>query len=189
MGGLRVPALPWTQTNIISLEWAGGETDFSGAPYTMQIRSASVTDYSTGKAYKYGDKSGKWESIEAVDGKVHGAGTPGSGPKVESSIPPAEATLSVPPKNTEAPTSAPAGDGGIYPWLPSDAVTALPTTVSTALITGIAGLPTSWLVTEAGSSKLPNSASVREPPPSLTLSFVLSHSQSAGLISCVLDIR
>ncbi|KKZ67523.1 hypothetical protein EMCG_06801 [[Emmonsia] crescens] len=75
-----------------TIEWAGGETDYSAGPYVMGLKSIAVTDYSTGTEYRYTDKSGNWQSIEAVGGKVHGNGTPGSGPQVESSIPPAEAT-------------------------------------------------------------------------------------------------
>lgn len=36
----------------------------------MVVKSFKVIDYSTGTAYRYSDKSGSWQSIEAVDGKV-----------------------------------------------------------------------------------------------------------------------
>ncbi|KAK7989941.1 hypothetical protein PG989_010256 [Apiospora arundinis] len=52
--------------------WARGPTDFSKGPFSMYVRSISVTDYSTGKSYKYGDTSGKWETIVAEGGKVYG---------------------------------------------------------------------------------------------------------------------
>ena len=52
--------------------WARGPTDFSKGPFSMYVRSISVTDYSTGKAYKYGDTSGKWETIISEGGKVYG---------------------------------------------------------------------------------------------------------------------
>ena len=55
-----------------TIEWAGGETDYSDAPFKMYIKDLSVSDYSTGKEYSYGDKSGKWTSIEAKDGEVNG---------------------------------------------------------------------------------------------------------------------
>lgn len=47
-------------------EWAGGDTDFSQAPFTMYVKSATVQDYSTGKEYVYGDQSGSWQSIQIV---------------------------------------------------------------------------------------------------------------------------
>ncbi|KAG5918494.1 hypothetical protein E4U42_006832 [Claviceps africana] len=49
-------------------EWAGGDTDYASGPYTMLVRSAQITDFSTGKEYAYGDRSGSWESIKMVAG-------------------------------------------------------------------------------------------------------------------------
>ncbi|KOS16951.1 putative glycosidase [Escovopsis weberi] len=49
-------------------EWAGGNTDYSQGPFTMQVKSAQVTDFSSGKEYVWGDKSGSWQSIKVVDG-------------------------------------------------------------------------------------------------------------------------
>ncbi|CCD23963.1 glycoside hydrolase family 16 protein NDAI_0C03030 [Naumovozyma dairenensis CBS 421] len=55
-----------------TIEWAGGLTDYSQAPFTMGIKRVIVTDYSTGKTYSYDDQSGSWESIRAEDGTVNG---------------------------------------------------------------------------------------------------------------------
>jgi beta-glucanase (GH16 family) len=55
-----------------TIEWAGGLTDYSQAPFSMYVKNVVVSDYSTGKEYKYSDQSGKWTSIEAVDGEVNG---------------------------------------------------------------------------------------------------------------------
>ncbi|KAK3396701.1 concanavalin A-like lectin/glucanase domain-containing protein [Sordaria brevicollis] len=49
-------------------EWAGGDTDYNSGPYTMHVKSVQVTDYSDGKEYVYGDRSGAWESIKIVEG-------------------------------------------------------------------------------------------------------------------------
>ncbi|KAK4041488.1 concanavalin A-like lectin/glucanase domain-containing protein [Parachaetomium inaequale] len=49
-------------------EWAGGDTDYSQAPFDMFVKSAHVADYSSGKEYEYTDKSGTWESIKVVEG-------------------------------------------------------------------------------------------------------------------------
>ncbi|KAK4451136.1 putative glycosidase crf1 [Podospora aff. communis PSN243] len=49
-------------------EWAGGDTDYSKGPFHFYIQKAQVTDYSTGKEYVYGDRSGSWESIQIVAG-------------------------------------------------------------------------------------------------------------------------
>lgn len=50
-----------------TIAWAGGETDYEAGPYSMYVKSAYVEDFSTGKEYIYGDKSGSWESIEIVE--------------------------------------------------------------------------------------------------------------------------
>lgn len=55
-----------------TVKWARGPTDYSKGPFSMHVRSASITDYSTGSKYRYTDTSGSWESIEAVDGKING---------------------------------------------------------------------------------------------------------------------
>ncbi|CAI2011625.1 hypothetical protein SEUBUCD646_0G04390 [Saccharomyces eubayanus] len=55
-----------------TIEWAGGETNYADAPFTMYIEKVIVTDYSTGKQYTYGDQSGSWESIKVEDGSVYG---------------------------------------------------------------------------------------------------------------------
>ncbi|KAE8411177.1 concanavalin A-like lectin/glucanase domain-containing protein [Aspergillus pseudocaelatus] len=55
-----------------TIEWAGGQVDYSKGPYTMYVKSIKVTDYSSGSAYEYTDKSGSWKSIKAIDGSVKG---------------------------------------------------------------------------------------------------------------------
>jgi hypothetical protein len=44
-------------------QWAGGDTDYSKGPFTMYVKSAQVTDYSSGKEYSYGDQTGTYTSI------------------------------------------------------------------------------------------------------------------------------
>lgn len=55
-----------------TIEWAGGLTDFTQAPFTMNVKKVVATDYSSGSEYSYSDKSGKWTSIVAKDGEVLG---------------------------------------------------------------------------------------------------------------------
>lgn len=57
------------------IEWAGGLTDYTKAPFTMTVESVKVTNYSPGKEYKWTDKSGSFESIEVI-GKGDTAGAP-----------------------------------------------------------------------------------------------------------------
>ncbi|KAL9100290.1 MAG: hypothetical protein Q9187_009384 [Circinaria calcarea] len=51
-----------------TIEWAGGLTDYKKGPYTMYVQSTRVTDFSTGSEYKYGDKTGSWQSIQITNG-------------------------------------------------------------------------------------------------------------------------
>lgn len=55
-----------------TVSWARGPTDYSKGPFTMQVQSVVIADYSTGKEYRYKDTSGTWGSIEAVGGAVNG---------------------------------------------------------------------------------------------------------------------
>jgi beta-glucanase (GH16 family) len=61
------------------VQWAGGLTDFSKAPFTMYVKSVTVQDYSTGAAqYAYGDMSGSWQSIK-LQGATSNSGSSSSG--------------------------------------------------------------------------------------------------------------
>ncbi|KAK5663356.1 hypothetical protein OQA88_3784 [Cercophora sp. LCS_1] len=55
-----------------TIEWAQGPTDYSQGPFSMHVKNAVVTDYSTGKTYRYGDTSGRWESIISDGGQING---------------------------------------------------------------------------------------------------------------------
>jgi beta-glucanase (GH16 family) len=55
-----------------TVEWARGPTDYSRDPYSMQVKSALITDYSTGKSYTYSDMSGSWQSIRSDGGAING---------------------------------------------------------------------------------------------------------------------
>ena len=63
--------------NNYTVQWAGGEIDYSKRPYTMYVKSIRITDFSGGsdigtapqaKEYKYGDKTGSWQSIDVTAG-------------------------------------------------------------------------------------------------------------------------
>ncbi|CAG8978475.1 hypothetical protein HYALB_00005049 [Hymenoscyphus albidus] len=51
-----------------TVDWAGGATDFSKAPWSMFVKEAEVKDYGSGKEYQWTDKSGDWKSIKAIAG-------------------------------------------------------------------------------------------------------------------------
>jgi hypothetical protein len=41
--------------------------DYDAGPYTMVVKQMTVEDFSSGKQYVYGDRSGSWESIKIVE--------------------------------------------------------------------------------------------------------------------------
>ncbi|EDO17386.1 hypothetical protein Kpol_1060p42 [Vanderwaltozyma polyspora DSM 70294] len=55
-----------------TIEWAGGETNYADAPFSMFVKQLVVSDYSSGSSYSYNGQSGSWESIQAANGQVYG---------------------------------------------------------------------------------------------------------------------
>lgn len=78
-GGKNYPQTPSTvrfgvwsggdpeNNNKGTVEWAGGETDFSQGPFTMYVQSTNIKDYGTGKEYEWTDQTGNWQSIKAIE--------------------------------------------------------------------------------------------------------------------------
>ncbi|KAL6237769.1 concanavalin A-like lectin/glucanase domain-containing protein [Aspergillus navahoensis] len=58
-----------------TIEWAGGQTDYSAGPFTMYVKSVYIENTYPGSEYTYSDNSGDWQSI-----------------KVDDSTPPAQST-------------------------------------------------------------------------------------------------
>jgi beta-glucanase (GH16 family) len=54
-----------------TIDWAGGITDFSDAPFDGYYQSLRIQDYMGGKKeateYQYTDRTGKWQSIKVVN--------------------------------------------------------------------------------------------------------------------------
>jgi beta-glucanase (GH16 family) len=135
-----------------TIEWAGGPTDYSKGPFTMQVKSISVSDYSTGTEYKYGDNSGTWQSIIAVGGKVYN----GDGSPIESSAPAITSSSSNQPIPFVGGSSSAYTTPTVYPWVPK----ATTMSTSTVTYTSLPGLPSGWTVTSSGKVVPPSSAPV-----------------------------
>lgn len=52
-----------------TIEWAGGQTDYSGAPFTMYVKSVHIENTHPAGEYTYSDTSGDWQSIKFDDSK------------------------------------------------------------------------------------------------------------------------
>ena len=151
-----------------TVQWAGGPTNYAGAPYTMYVKSIAVTDYSTGSQYTYSGTAGTWQSINAVGGKVNSEGNPNSAqeassaPSVTASSNSAPMPFSGTHKDSSSAVQPNAGN-----WSP----TTMQTSGSTATATTYPGLPSGWTVTSSGKVLPPSAAPVSEPAlPSLPFS-------------------
>ncbi|KAF3771445.1 family 16 glycoside hydrolase [Cryphonectria parasitica EP155] len=56
-----------------TIEWAGGETDYTQGPFTAYVKSVSIVNYNPAESYTYGDLSGSYESIELSGANATGA--------------------------------------------------------------------------------------------------------------------
>lgn len=100
-----------------TVKWARGPTDYSQGPFSMAVQRVVVADYSTGKEYRYGDTSGSWESIEAVDGEVNGNRDGQAGPTVTATAVGSAATEAVPVGGIAEDGSAATATQTGWPWV------------------------------------------------------------------------
>lgn len=47
-----------------TIQWAGGLTDFTKAPFNMYVKEVSIMNANPADSYEYGDKTGSWQSIK-----------------------------------------------------------------------------------------------------------------------------
>jgi len=99
-----------------TIEWSRGPTDYSQGPFTMNVRSVSVTDYSTGTSYRYSDTSGTWKSIVAEDGEINGNLDGAGSVTVTASLPAGTGSPDVPVGGIGTDASATATQTG-WPWV------------------------------------------------------------------------
>ncbi|KAI9738836.1 MAG: hypothetical protein M1834_008343 [Cirrosporium novae-zelandiae] len=161
-----------------TISWAGGETDYSSGPYSMYVKSVSVTDYSTGTSYSYGDQSGDWTSIESKGGSI-GSNEDSSSVatvSVASDYSTATSTNSVPApfEGTHKQTSIYLTPT-VYPWVAGS--TTLTTSVNPSVT--ITNLPSGWHVTSSG-KVVPNAGGSSQASASFTQSSPASRSASAS---------
>jgi hypothetical protein len=124
-----------------TIQWAKGPTDYSKGPYSMYVKSISITDYSSGSQYKYGDNSGTWQSIQAVGGTVN---SKGGGTAAGSSAPAITSKASGQPIPFAGTTLYPSATGGNSRY--------------TTTLSNFPGLPSGWTVTTSGKVVPPNAA-------------------------------
>ncbi|KAI4787213.1 hypothetical protein E4T44_13703 [Aureobasidium sp. EXF-8845] len=174
-----------------TIEWAGGETDFSQAPFTMYVKTVSVTNYNPAQAYQWSDRTGSYGSIKLVGGSSSGSaassasGSSGSASKSATQVLKSTAVISNSP-NTVAPTSSisvkKAQAGG------SDAVVSTFNSTSTAstlssVISSVSSKATSSAA--AASSYAASKSSSQSSSASATSSQPAQQSTNAGVSNTV----
>jgi len=76
-----------------TVEWAGGPTDFSKAPFTMYVSKVEITNSMPAESYTYGDLSGDWQSIK-LGGAVSGSSSSSASASATSSATDSSSTAS-----------------------------------------------------------------------------------------------
>jgi hypothetical protein len=141
-----------------TIAWAKGPTDYSKGPFSMYVKSVSVTDYSTGSQYKYSGTSGNWQDITAVGGKVNSQGSSGS--NSGAAAPAVVSTASGQPQPFRGKETGVATTPTGWPWVASTGG-ASPSTVT---YSNYPGLPSGWTVTSSGKVVPPSTGSTTIPP-------------------------
>ncbi|KAK5130684.1 copper resistance protein [Meristemomyces frigidus] len=62
-----------------TIEWAGGNTTFDNAPYTMVVESVNIQNNNPADSYEWGDETGSWESINVVQGNSSSSASSSAG--------------------------------------------------------------------------------------------------------------
>lgn len=158
-----------------TIEWAGGATDYSQGPFVLSVKDINVVDYSTGTKYQYTDRSGSWNSIEAVGGKVNGneggsndnsgnvpsssvqaaSSSPAPAPSPSSNTPepqPSPSTTSQPPASSEKPTETPTPT-------PTPAPSSSEAASSSAVVESSTSVASTPLTSQASTTPAPTSTS------------------------------
>ncbi|PYI05495.1 concanavalin A-like lectin/glucanase [Aspergillus sclerotiicarbonarius CBS 121057] len=122
-----------------TIEWAGGETDYSDAPFTMYVKSVDIVNYNPATSYKYTDESGSYESIEIVGGNSNSTSSSSSTTSSSSSF---SSSYSSPPYTNSATSSAISRTS-----TPTSSTTAASTSTSTSASVSVSSSTISWAPT------------------------------------------
>ena len=114
-----------------TIAWAGGSTNYAAGPFTMQVKSVTVVDYSKGPLYAYSGTSGAWQDIKTL-----------------TAAPVIASMSSQPTPGTQFDTMSTYVTQNIYP------------ATSASMATEYSGLPSGWTVTSSGKVVPPSSAPV-----------------------------
>ncbi|GJC99448.1 glycosyl hydrolase family 16 [Colletotrichum higginsianum] len=169
LGGKNFPQTParlrlgiWAggdpDNNAGTITWAGGETDYTKAPYTMTVQKVAITNANPAKSYTYGDMTGDWTSIKIeAPGAATDDGT-NSGQNDTSSAGNTSSSSSSPSTATDTPSSgSPSPSGSPLSNSTATGSTLRPTVSATATQSGSAASATASTAAAAGGKLLSGS--------------------------------
>ncbi|KAI4252039.1 MAG: hypothetical protein L6R42_008142, partial [Xanthoria sp. 1 TBL-2021] len=101
-----------------TIAWAGGPTAYGNGPFSMVVKSVTVTDYSTGTQYSYSGTTGTWQSIQSQGGKINSGGGKAVAPADSGSSSSTSGAAPIPftgthRKEEDAVTTR----ANVYPWV------------------------------------------------------------------------
>ncbi|THZ21127.1 hypothetical protein D6C91_04491 [Aureobasidium pullulans] len=184
-----------------TIEWAGGETDFSKVPFTMYVQSVSVTNYNPAKEYNWSDKTGSYESIKLIDGTSSGSssssssssssksGSSGSASKSATASIKSTAVISN-SANTVAPTSsisvrkAQAQGSAAVVNSSNSSSTSTASTLS-SVISSVSASATSAAASKSSSHSSSSSSATSSQPAEQTANAGVSNTVATGLVSII----
>ncbi|KAL4893704.1 concanavalin A-like lectin/glucanase domain-containing protein [Aspergillus ambiguus] len=93
-----------------TIEWAGGATDYSQAPFSMYVKSVRIENSMPADSYTYSDNSGSWQSIQTKGGSG-GTSSASSSSSSSSTSESSTSSSSTSESSTEETTAAPTTTG------------------------------------------------------------------------------
>jgi len=164
---MQVKIGPWSAGDssqpVGTVQWAGGVTDYSKGPFNMVVKSIMVQDYSTGTAYKYGDTSGAWPSIQAIGGAVGSTGNVGGSGSSSASAVVSSAVVSSAVVSSAVVSTVIVSSTTVRPVSTVMTTSVSRTTNPTSSVpNSYPGLPSGWIVTSSGKVFPVSSASTRK---------------------------
>ncbi|KAL5049595.1 concanavalin A-like lectin/glucanase domain-containing protein [Aspergillus fruticulosus] len=133
-----------------TIEWAGGQTDYSAGPFTMYVKSVYIENTYPGSEYAYSDNSGDWQSIKVDDATPPAQSTSKTTSTTTSTAEPTSSSISSKTETTTSTTKTSASTTDSE----TETETNTPTSTSTSTETtssSSASEPASTTVTETGS--------------------------------------
>ncbi|KAL2851133.1 concanavalin A-like lectin/glucanase domain-containing protein [Aspergillus pseudoustus] len=102
-----------------TIEWAGGETDYTAGPFNMYVESVSIINYNPADTYTYTDQTGDYTSITAANGTSDGttvssSSSSSASTSTSSSSTALIATTSEGSSTTGAATATPSASGIVF---------------------------------------------------------------------------